>query len=477
MWTRLLDELDVTRLTFWTEVAGMGALMLMAALMGLGAFQVRRGQRWGWQWLGLSVLGLGVMAFLTISTPVRRAFIDLPMTELLGQGARWGLGAAWVGGVLWLAWRLARTQAGLSSAWLAGVLTLVLVGLRIFTFDPDLDERTLAVADESAIVAPAGVRVRLWLAEPVRLPSALAVQPDGGLLIAGREGSVWLAFDRDADGRADTVSVFAQGLAQPGGVWWHDGEVFVSTLTQVLALRDTNGDGAADTRRVVVDGLPGEQYAFHQPGGMTMDAQGWMYVGVGSSTDHSPETHPLGARILAFRPDGSEQRIFASGLRNPFGLWSAPGGLWAIDNGSSGCVDTPIRRDDCSDKLDVPEELNFVVAGGDYGFPNFYGIPPQDSGTLPPAVTFPDHASPVGVIQYTGQALPARYHNLLLVTLWARSEVWRVRVFEQAPGVWVGDTRPFISNLVGPSALVNAPDGGVWVASFSGNAIYHLGAP
>ncbi len=477
MWTRLLDALDVTRIAFWVDVAGIAVLVLMLAQMALGAFQAWRGQSWGWHWLGLSVLGLGVMAFLTISTPVRRAFIDLPMTDLLGQGARWGLGAVWAAAVMWVAWRLARTQAKLSSVWLVGVLGGVLAGLHLITFEPDLDERTVALTDESAIVAPPGVRVRLWLADPVWRPNALAVQPDGGLLIAGREGQVWLAFDRDADGRADTVSVFAQGLAQPGGVWWHDGEVFVSTLTQVLALRDTNGDGMADTRRVVVDGLPGEPYAFHQPGGLTMDTHGWMYLGVGSSTDHRPETHPLGARILAFRPDGSEQRIFASGLRNPFGLWSAPGGLWVIDNGSSGCVDTPARRDDCSDKLDVPEELNFVVAGGDYGFPDFYGIPPQNSGTLPPAVTFPDHSAPAGVIQYTGQTLPGRYHNLLLVTLWARNEVWRVRVFEHAPGVWVGDTRPFISHLPGPSALVNAPDGGVWVASFSSNAIYHLGAP
>jgi hypothetical protein len=29
--------------------------------------------------------------------------------------------------------------------------------------------------------------------------------------------------------------------------------------------------------------------------------------------------------------------------------------------------------------------------------------------------------------------------------------------------------------LTGPSAILNAPDGGLYVASYTGNAIYHIG--
>ncbi|HXW01733.1 MAG TPA: PQQ-dependent sugar dehydrogenase, partial [Anaerolineae bacterium] len=244
----------------------------------------------------------------------------------------------------------------------------------------------------------------------------------------------------------------------------------------LLLLKDTNGDYRADESQVIVDGFPGEEYAFHQSNGLTFGPDGRIYIGVGATTDHRPETHPLAARILSVNPDGSDLQVYATGLRNPFGIIPAPGGgFFAIDNGSSGCIDTEYKIDDCSNKIDVPEEVNYIVAGKDYGFPHFFGIPPQDSGTMPPLVTFPDHSAPTGIVIYEGDTFPEKYKGQLFVSLWARGEIYSVRLFRIDEEHYVGSSRLFASGLVGPSAMIGSPTGGLYVSSFTANTIYHIG--
>lgn len=70
-------------------------------------------------------------------------------------------------------------------------------------------------------------------------------------------------------------------------------------------------------------------------------------------------------------PDGHTGFVFTKGLRNPYGLaLDKSGNIFATDNGP----DAPA----------APNELNYIVKGGDYGFPNYFGVPPAGSGTLGP---------------------------------------------------------------------------------------------
>ena len=61
--------------------------------------------------------------------------------------------------------------------------------------------------------------------------------------------------DRDRDGRADTCTVFADGLDALDGVAFHERGVIVSAQPRLLVLRDTDGDGRADTRTELLRGV------------------------------------------------------------------------------------------------------------------------------------------------------------------------------------------------------------------------------
>lgn len=61
--------------------------------------------------------------------------------------------------------------------------------------------------------------------------------------------------DTNADGRADRFTRFAEGLNMPQGLELGDGGVYVCNSTELLHLSDSDGDGRADTRRVIASGF------------------------------------------------------------------------------------------------------------------------------------------------------------------------------------------------------------------------------
>jgi disulfide bond formation protein DsbB len=490
MLERILTALSANTIEFWTYSLGVGLVLFALIWGGLvvwGIVRKREGHH-GWTsgiLIALAVLvGLGAFAYLTASTPFRRAYVNLPMREMAIELIKEGLGLTLALSLATAIYALAR-RLGKRSDIAFGVtasLGIVLMfgiaswGLYRTTFNPDLDEITAAPSNVADIKIVDNIGVKVFEKAVADKPTALLVGPDKELYVAGIDGFIWVMWDDDQDGTADRVAEFAKGLKQPEGLVWSQEGLYVTTLDKLLLMTDTNGDYVADATKAIVDGFPGEQYAFHQANGLAWGPDGRLYIGVGSTTDHRPETHPLAAKILSINPDGSDLQVYATGLRNPFAIVPAPGGgFFAIDNGSSGCVDTAVKIDDCSNKIDVPEELNYVTQGNDYGFPNYFGIPPQDSGTMPPMVTFPDHGAPAGLALYQGSQLPAKFNGQLFISLFARNEIYSVRFHRLGDEHFTGASRLFASGLVGPSAIANSPSGGLYVASFTGGAIYYMG--
>ena len=100
------------------------------------------------------------------------------------------------------------------------------------------------------------------------------------------------------------------------------------------------------------------------------------------------------ASVTRFDLDGSNQEVYARGLRNVYQLAFHPedGTLWAADNG----------RDDQG--YAVLEELNPVVEDGAYGYPDCWGTNGGRwcEGTTPPVAELPSRASADGLVFYTG---------------------------------------------------------------------------
>ncbi|MBX6350084.1 MAG: PQQ-dependent sugar dehydrogenase [Clostridia bacterium] len=248
---------------------------------------------------------------------------------------------------------------------------------------------------------------RSLFADGLAQPTAMAFAPDGSLYVTELGGRVAVLKDQDGDGRAE-VATFATGLASPLGVAvLRDGDVVVSERGRITRLRDTDGDGRADRRDAIVTGLP---VGRHQNDAVVVGLDNRLYWGQGSRTDHG-EGGVLAreAAVLSADLDGTDLTVVARGLRNPYGLAFDPatGELFATDNGR----DTPEG---------VPDELNVIHEGADYGWPDCWGDGGGRNceGTEPPVALFPDHSSADGIAVYRGTAFPAEYDGAVFVALW-----------------------------------------------------------
>lgn len=470
----------LTRIVLPAALSALGLSLLFFAVLwtarALWAAATRAGQAGA---LGVLAawIGAAVFVYLTASNSARRAFINLPMRELAVQTAT-VLGGLALAAVAWLltAWLARRYNARIVGLAVAALYAAGAGLLYLATFEPDLDEITVRAPALSQLTVADGIPITVFEDRVIVKPTAIEVGPSGEVYVSSIDGQIWLMYDDDHDGHADRTQEFASGLRQPEGMAWSETGLYVSEIDRVSLLVDVDKDGKSDRKDLIVGGFPGEIYAFHQSSGLTFGPDGRLYLGVGATTDHRPEPHPLAARILSFNPDGSDLRVYATGLRNPFVIVPAPGGgFFAVDNGSSGCIDTPTQIDDCSNKIDVPEEVNYISEGRDYGFPKYFGVPPQDSGTEPPIVTFPDHSAPAGLLYYDGTRLPSKYVGQLFVGLWIRGEIYSVRLLRTDGNRFVGSSRLFASGFAGPSAMHQAPDGSIYLASFTGNTIYTIG--
>jgi putative membrane-bound dehydrogenase-like protein len=134
--------------------------------------------------------------------------------------------------------------------------------------------------------------VELVAAEPlVADPVALCFDAHGRLFVAENRdyptgppdgqppgGVIAMLEDADHDGQMDRRTEFARGLTFPNGVLpWQDG-VIVSCAPEVLHLRDTDGDGRADVKRVLFTGFStggSTQLRVSHP---TLGPDGWIYL-------------------------------------------------------------------------------------------------------------------------------------------------------------------------------------------------------
>ncbi|MDC0937251.1 hypothetical protein OAS39_13280, partial [Pirellulales bacterium] len=157
---------------------------------------------------------------------------------------------------------------------------------------------------------PAGYRLELAACEPQVLdPVAFDWDPSGRLWVVEmadyplgvdgkgkRGGRIRVLEDRDEDGYFETSRLFASELNFPNGILtWRDG-VLVSAAPEILFLRDTDGDGKADSTEVLLQGFSeGNQQL--RVNGLRWGLDGWVYCAAGG---HHPD-HGVGTRIESKR--------------------------------------------------------------------------------------------------------------------------------------------------------------------------------
>ena len=304
------------------------------------------------------------------------------------------------------------------------------------------------------IVVPAGFKVSTFAAG-LEHPTAMAWGPDGrlyvtedtGLLVAARRGS-------------RKPVVVARGLRTPLGLAWRGRTLYVSEQGR-LGRYLLQGSKLAG-RKILVRGLP---FELHQQDNVVVGPTGRLYLGSGSTCDACKERNPRSATILSMKPDGSDMRVVARGLRNPFGLAFKPGTnkLYASVNG----------QDELGTKA-RPEPAEMVVLvkqGAFYGWPGCWPsyakkqLAGRCRGVTAPVAYLEPHSSADGIAFWRGS---------LFVALWGQYLSDRhgrklVRV-----DVNSGKASTFARGFDHPLALVVDKTGALLVADWGRGVIYRI---
>jgi glucose/arabinose dehydrogenase len=336
---------------------------------------------------------------------------------------------------------------------------------------------------------PAGTVVSRF-AEDLPNVRLLRFAPGGALFASLPRGGrvVRLEPDRDRDGRSDGSHDVLAGLDRPHGLDFFDGWLYVAEADAVGRARFDAADGSTSpTFERVVTGLP--EGGNHWTRTLRFGPDGWMYVSVGSSCNVCREEDGRRAALLRFRPDGSGEEVFATGLRNSVGFDWRPedGQLYATENG----------RDLLGDDF-PPCELNRVVRGGFYGWPVANGdrVPDPDLGkgqeariesSTPPVHGFRAHNAPLGVTFLRGEGVPVEYRGAAVVALhgsWNRTTKDGYKVVSLH---WTSDgrieERDFLTGFLGstdddligrPVDVAQGPDGSVYVSDDYAGSVYRV---
>ena len=319
------------------------------------------------------------------------------------------------------------------------------------------------------IQVPAGFRVEPF-ASGLSQPTAMAYGPDdriyvtqtGGTLVAIRRGTT-------------RQQVLVRGLRTPLGLAWRGSTLFVSEQGRLE--RFTLRGGRLVGRHVLVKGLP---FGRHQQDNVVLGRDGRLYWGSGSTCDACRERNGRSATILSLRPDGSDLRVYARGLRNPYGLAFQPGTgrLFASVNG----------RDELGTPRD-PEPAEMVVVvrrGAFYGWPRCWPnartlrLSGSCRGVARPAAYLEPHSSTDGIAFYTGRSFPHGYRGNLFVAEWGEylhaHFGRRVVGVELRPNGTARRVSVFASGFAHPLALLVDHRGGLLVADWGRGIVYRIQA-
>jgi glucose/arabinose dehydrogenase len=232
---------------------------------------------------------------------------------------------------------------------------------------------------------------------------------------------ITLLRDTDGDGVADLRSVLLDNLNSPFGMALIGNELFVANSDAVLKFPYADGDLRIKAPGLKVLELPAGPINHHWTKNLIASTDGSkLYVTVGSNSnvgERGLEAEAERAAIWEVDVKNGAHRIFASGLRNPNGMaWEpASAALWTVVN----------ERDEIGSDL-VPDYMTSVRDGAFYGWPfSYYGQhvdervkPPQPemvAKAIAPDYALGPHTASLGLVASAGTTLPAPFANGMFI--------------------------------------------------------------
>jgi glucose/arabinose dehydrogenase len=384
---------------------------------------------------------------------------------------------------------------------------------------------------------PAGWTAEVW--SRFSDPRLEAWTPEGDLLVSSPSAGEVLSLAPRADRSAPPQgSVILRGLDNPQGLAFdHVGGrevLYVAESNEVD--RYTWSHGAPAARTVLIGNLPDTQPAqddVHTLKEVVVGPDHTIYVDIGSSSNASPRTSFAGtprAAVIAYRPSGARERVFATGVRNGDGLAFAPDGtLWTAVN-ERDQITYPFHRGYGSDGSPFgqvitqyvndhpPDEVARLTPGRDLGWPYCNPDPDARPGVAGTALDYgdmpftadgvtnpsssrmncaklapiqrglPAHSAPLGFHFLAGSALPSPWSGGAVVAghgSWDRTPPrppviywmpWEAKARTLGPAIaLIGGFQNADGTRWGrPADAIPGPDGALYVTDDTAGAVYRI---
>ena len=271
------------------------------------------------------------------------------------------------------------TKVGLVAAVL-GVVALVIYFQKDALIKQALKPRVTPTTSEEST----GPEV---VADNLNIPWEIRWLPDGRMLVTERPGRL-LIIGPSTDAQ-DMQVIEVGGVVHVGeggllGLALHPNFSLNQQLYLYLTAREDDQlvnrveryqleDNTLTNREVIVEGILGNSN--HDGGRLDFGPDGKLYITTGDAQNQAlaQDKESLNGKILRVNDDGSNLEVYSYGHRNVQGLaWDSQGRLWATEHGPSGTASGF-------------DEVNLIVPGANYGWPNIQGDETQP-GMITPAM-------------------------------------------------------------------------------------------
>jgi glucose/arabinose dehydrogenase len=306
---------------------------------------------------------------------------------------------------------------------------------------------------------------------------------------------ITLLRDSDKDGFPEQKETFLTGLNQPFGMLVIGKWLYVGNTNGLVRYPYSAGQTRITEQPEKIVDLPAGKHNRHWARNIiTNSDSSKIYIAVGSGSNIAEKgiaNELLRANILELNIDGSDLKIYASGLRNPAGMGWAPGTrtLWTVVN----------ERDGLGDEL-VPDYFTSVRQGGFYGWPYTYFGQNEDlrvketkpvlvKKTVLPDVNLGSHTASLGLAFYTANSFPEKYQGGVFIAQhgsWNRSELagYKVIFIPFTNGKPSGKQEDFLTGFIAnleknevhgrPVGIIVMSDGSLLIADDISNTIWRV---
>lgn len=311
---------------------------------------------------------------------------------------------------------------------------------------------------------------RLWVVETKDYPNEVTDHASGNDRISILE-------DTDGDGVMDRSTVFADRINIPTSICHVNGGVIVMAAPDTFFLRDTDGDGRADERKVLFSGWgKGDTHA--GPSNIRYGFDGWIIGTVGYSGFDGVvggEHHRFGQGVYRFKPDGSKLEFLGPTSNN----------TWGLGISENGDIFGSTANNQSSFYLPVP----WTLARGVEGFEMGARIPGIDANKrmwtimdkLRQVDVFGGFTAAAGHEIYTARSYPKDcWNRLALITEPTGHVVYRAFLEQNGTNFTAQNGWNLMAGAdewVAPVVAQTGPDGAVWVSDWYSFLVQHNPTP